>query len=59
MVNLLSDAGPTMKDNKVEKPQEDIIFTVDDDIYEKVGVKRPRKGEEVSAMDGSERQYPG
>ena len=52
MVNLLSDAGIGEKDSGPPKPQEDIIFTVDDDIYEKVGVRKPRKGEEVSGMDG-------
>ena len=49
MVNLSASDG--QKDSGPPKPQEDIIFTVDEDIFEKVGVKRPRKGEELGGME--------
>ena len=50
MVNLskLSQGG---EETGPPKPVEDIIFTVDDDIYEKTGVRKPKKGEELSGMD--------
>ena len=51
MVNIskLSQGGDG--DEGPIKPVEDIVFTVDDDIYEKTGVKKPKKGEELSGME--------
>ena len=45
MVNLskISEGGDG--DEGPIKPVEDIIFTVDADIYEKTGVRKPKKGE--------------
>lgn len=51
MVNLskISEGGDG--DEGPIKPVEDIIFTVDADIYEKTGVRKPKKGENLSGME--------
>jgi len=45
------DADYDSDDNRAEEKLRDIVFTVDDDIYEKCGVKKPSKGLELEPSD--------
>jgi hypothetical protein len=51
MVNISKMSAGGGDDDGPIKPIEDIIFTVDPDIYEKVGVRKPKKGEELNGME--------